>query len=402
MTAAAIETFVLRGLGFALAIGVNVLLARALGPEGRGEYALAILGALTLVVLGKLGLDHANVYLLGTLRIPAERLARQNLLVALAAGLPGAVLLVLAPRLLPGVFGEVPVVYLAVAAATIPIGLHLQLTAGLQNITGVVTWQFRALAAGSALQLGAYALLWAAGALDVLVALVVNLLATVLTYGFVLSRSWPWAVRLGSDASLLLRSVRYALVIHVGMVLLFLQTRLNMFVVQAVVGTVGLGHFALAVALAEALALASDSLAIALLPRQTSGDLRSAASVALRLGMVGGALVLITALPLVLFGPPLIALVFGAEFAPAYAPFLALLPGVALFAVQRFCGAPTLRANDPGRYTRIFVAGVTMNAALVLWWTPMWGLVGAGAATSVSHALTAALFLRWTRTLARG
>ncbi|MGH2498740.1 MAG: polysaccharide biosynthesis C-terminal domain-containing protein [Candidatus Limnocylindria bacterium] len=356
---------------------------------------------MTLVVLGKVGMEHANIYLLGSLRIAPERLARQNLVVALMAGLPGAILLILMPSLLPDVFGDVPFEFLAVASATIPLMLHFQLAAGLQNLSGLVTWQFRALVVGAGIHLAVLAALWLLGQLDVLAALAVNLMAILLTYLIVISRDWSWLLTLRVDGSLLLLSLRYSLFVHIGMVLLFFQMRVTMFIVQALIGTAPLGHFSLAVALAESLALASDSLAIALLPRQTSAALRQAATLSLRLAMLGGVLVAATALPLVLLGPRLIEFAFGSEFSESYVPFVALLPGIVFFAMQRFCGAPTLRANDPGRFVRIFIIGVAVNISLNLFWIPEWGLLGAAGATSVSYAITAILFLRWTRQLSR-
>nr|MBA3429907.1 hypothetical protein [Actinomycetota bacterium] len=129
----AIETFGLRALTFGVSVGVNIAVSRALGPEGRGQYALAVLSAISLTAITKLGLEHANVYLLGTAHVAPSRLASQNALIALGGGVSGAVMLMLAPAIVPSVFGDVGVGNLALAAMSIPFLLHTQLAAGLQN-----------------------------------------------------------------------------------------------------------------------------------------------------------------------------------------------------------------------------------------------------------------------------
>ncbi|MBA3739598.1 MAG: polysaccharide biosynthesis C-terminal domain-containing protein [Chloroflexi bacterium] len=397
----AIETFALRALTFGIGVGVNVAVSRTLGPEGRGQYALAVLGAITLAALAKVGLEHANVYLLGTARVAPERLASQNALIALGGGLTGAIVLILAPAIMPSVFGDVGVRNLALAAMSIPLLIHIQVAAGLQNLTGRVTWQFRAALAGGATQLAIVLALLALGRLDVTSALLANLFVNVLTWVLLVAGDSNRTLAIRVDLPLLMRTLRYSLVVHIGLVLLFFQTRITLFLVQALMGTGALGHYSLAVSVAESVLLASDSLAIALLPRQTGETIKEAASLGMRGARVGALLVIAAGIPLATIGSSVITVMFGAEFAPSYPPLLALLPGIAFLAIQRFCGAPALRANRPARMAAIYGVGVLLNVVLNLLWIPRLGLIGAGASTSVSYLATAILFVRWTRELAR-
>jgi O-antigen/teichoic acid export membrane protein len=384
-----------------MGVAVNIAVSRTLGPEGRGQYALATLSAVSVVVLGKVGLEHANIYLFGTARVASDRLASQNALVALGAGLPGAALLTLALAAFPSVLGDLGVGNLALAALTIPFLLHVQLVAGLQNLTGLITWQFRAALTGVAAQLAVVGGLLALGRLDVTSALVANLAAAVLVWLLVVSRGPAGTLRARIDVDLLTRTLRYSLILHVGLVLLFLQTRITLFLVQALMGTGALGHYSLAVSVAESVLLASDSLAIALVPQQTHGTLGAAASLGLRTARVGGVLVLAAGAPLAIFGSAIITFVFGAQFEASYPPLLALLPGIVFLAIQRFCGVPALRANRPEWFAAIFALGVVVNVLLDLLWIPSAGLLGAAASTSGSYLVTAVLFMRWTHALAR-
>jgi len=397
----ALETLALRALVFGMAVAFNVAVSRTLGPDGRGQYALATLSAVTVAALAKLGLEHANVYLFGSLRTEPSRLARQNTFVSLAAGLPGAAALMVTPLLIPSLFRDLPLGYLGLAAATIPFLIHSQLAAGLQTMRGVVTWQFRAALVGILVQLGLVGALLASGGLDVLSALVANLVGDVVGWCLLVSRDAPSTLRVKIDVPLLKATLRYSLIVHVGLVLLFFQTRVTLFIVELTLGTTSLGLYSVAVLIAESLTLAADSLAITLLPRQTIGTLATSAAMSLRAARIGALLTVAAGATLAAFGQPVIVLTFGPEFQSSYAPLLVLLPGAVFLAVQRFCGPPTLRANQPARMAAIHGLGVLINAFLTVLWVGPLGLLGAAASTTISYAVTSLLFVRWVVRLAR-
>src|SRR5437879_9969297 len=85
----------------------GIIIARLLGPEGKGT--LAVLGALTVMIVqfGSLGLTAANVHFTAQGREQVSRLAGVSLWVALATGGSLGMLSLVAaawwPTLLPGV-----------------------------------------------------------------------------------------------------------------------------------------------------------------------------------------------------------------------------------------------------------------------------------------------------------
>src|SRR5262245_37918969 len=74
-------------VGFAL----SVVIARTLGPEGRGQYYYPILVGLTLQAFLHLGLDPANVLLFSQRKVPYQDLVTQSGAFALLMGATGAV-----------------------------------------------------------------------------------------------------------------------------------------------------------------------------------------------------------------------------------------------------------------------------------------------------------------------
>jgi O-antigen/teichoic acid export membrane protein len=395
------ETLLLKVIISVLGLGASVLISRGLGPDGRGAFTLPIVVAGTAVAAGKLGLEQANVFLLGTERLSVRRLSGQNGLVALVMGVLGVLGMQLAAPAFPSLFADIPFALVLLAGLTIPFSLHAQFSAGLLTLLGCVTWQFWASCMAGLMQVGLLLGLFFSRWFAVGPILAVNLAAVALTWALTVGRfERGERLRVVWDPALLGHTLRQSLFLHLGMVLLFLHFRLDMFMIKGMAGTTALGHYSLSVALAETVLLATDSLAIAVLPRQMGTTIAEAAGLALQGARVCLLLGVGLAALWTVLGTAVIGICFGGLFAPAYPPLVGLLPGMVFLGMQRMCGGPTLRAGEPARITAIYAFSLLVNGALNLWWIPVWGPLGAALASSVSYGVGAALFLAWTARVA--
>lgn len=386
---------------YVIAFVSSALVSRALGPELRGVYYLPVLAASTLLVFVRLGIDQANVFLHATRGIPVARLAGQNGFVALVAGLAGCAIGMALPFVSPSIFGDTPLIYLFITGLTIPLGLHFQFSAGLLTMTGTPAWYYRAGIAGAFVQIVLLVLLIVTGTIGVFGVLCVTLAVAVVNWAVVAfplrKLGAPW---IRWDRPLLSESLRSSIVLHLAMLLLFLHLRVDMFMVKAWLGNEALGHYSLSVTLAETLMLATDAVALAVLPGQVSNTLAEAGSRALRAARGNFLLGLTVAVGWTIVARPLVGLVFGDAFLPSVAPMLVLLPGMVLLGMQRMAGPPVLRAGRPAFMVAIYSVSLASNAALNMLWIPRWGLAGAAAASTLTYALSTALFLRWTARIA--
>lgn len=396
VAAAGAETLLLRVGAYVVGFAATVLVARGLGPEGRGEYYLLVVAATTLASVAKLGIEQANVYIVGTKRLPVAAVYGQSGIVALVAGAFAAALMLLAPSLLPGTFGQTPVLLLALAAIPVPFSIHAQFIAGLQNLYGQVTWQFRAAIAGGVLQACIFGGLFLMSLMSVPFVLAANTVAVTVTWFLTIMgsglRRTTW---LRWDRDLLAESLRQSLLWHVGLILLFLHLRVDLFMVQSMAGPTAVGIYSVSVVLAETILLITDSVAVAVLPHQMSNSLPEAAQLAFRAVRIGGAATIAAALGWVAIGDVLVSTFFGQAFAAAYLPLVVLLPGITFLGVQRMAGAVVLRTGQARTMIVINAMSLLCNVLLNLWWIPSAGIVGAAAASSLSYGLSAFLFLWW-------
>jgi stage V sporulation protein B len=409
MTAPAVRTSIATDSAYSLALklslyvtgfGASILISRVLGPTGRGLYYLPVVTAATVAALCTLGLEQANVFLFGNARATVERLWTQSGLVALAMGVLGAAATLAAPLVMPGLYSATPLSLLLLAGLTIPFSLHTQLAAGLLTLRGQVTWQFRAGLAGALLQVAVLVALFIAGRLGVASVLAAGLAGTATTWGLMARRGRPgqapWA---GWDGPLLAETLRQSIPLHLASVFLFLHLRLDMFMVSGMLGATALGIYSLAVTLAETVLLATDSLSIAILPRQVGNTLAEASTMALRGTRANAVVGLVLASGWWLLGVPIVGLLFGRAFVPACWPLSLLLPGIVCLGMQRVCGGAVLRSGRPWWIVGIQGGSLACNAVLNVWLIPALGPGGAGLASTLSYALGTVLFLSWTARL---
>lgn len=388
-----------------LLIGVagSVILARALGPSGRGEYALIILIPAILQITGNLGLDAAVTYLVAKRQSQARSIA---LSIAAASAALGLVLLagyaLLAELPTYNRFLEVAGVdpYLVwILVALLPftlassclihaiLGLERYRAFNLASLLGPLSNLALLLVLVVALRLGVLGAVLAAGGSS----LVGLAGATVILLSATVGPTKP-------AHGLMRETLSYGARVHVGSVSWFLHWRADMFLVSYLAGPAALGYYAAAVGLTEKLYVLPSTVGTVLLPRVAGSkgeETRSVTPVACRhtLWLTFGFAVL-----LAVFAWPIVYLLFGAAFLPSVRPLWLLLPGMIALGAGRVLSADLNGRGLPGAVAGVNTTSAILNVVLNLWWIPIWGTSGAAAATSISYAVAALLLgHRYTR-----
>ena len=345
-TSDTIESFLLKVLLYGIGFGASILISRGLGPSGRGIYYLPIVTAATVASFATLGLEQANVFLFGSRSVPLARLWGQGGLVALALGAlggapaplrtgasPGNVWKRTGPPLGPGRRRTAPHAALPVRVRPpdAPRRGHVAVSRGSHRRRAAddrVVCAFR--------RRLVHALRCR------------RRIGRVEPHRLGARRHSDRAARDNGFAGILRCSRRpsqRSLVLHAAMVLLFLHLRVDMFMLNDMAGTSTLGIYSLSVTLAETVMLGTDSVAIAILPRQMGNSLEEAALMALRAARMAALISAAFIAAWAVVGFPLIVLAFGRAFAGSYCRCWYCCPAWRSWACSACVAAPS---SGPG------------------------------------------------------
>ena len=369
-----------------------VVVARALGPGGRGTVAVALALMLALVQLGSLGVTAAAPALAARDQSRAGELATIGVSIAwVSGGLLGAAVLAVNAvdhALLAGLsWWE-----LGLVAIALPCAL------GAVLLQGVLLGQGRALAYNLVALLstaGSVALLAVAatvGHLDPAAALAVIVAqypASAAVSLVLLARSRParWLPARTLWRELIVLGVRS----YAGTVLSFLVIRLDLLLVNAYLGRRQAGFYSVAVVIAEAICLVPSAVAINVLPRVARGATAAQTAQVVRLlAIVYAAACLVLAA----VQRPLITIVFGARFGPSVTMVYWLLPGIYCLGLLLVLSSHFAGRGYPWRATLIWAVGLLLNIAANMILLPAFGTAMAAVTSSVTYGTVLALHIR--------
>jgi O-antigen/teichoic acid export membrane protein len=373
----------------------TVMIARALGPHGRGLYALPVAQIGIAMTIAHLGLEHSNVYL-SARGVELRRLWSMSTVAALVLGAGACLVVALANVVTSGrALGGVPTAWVVLVMAQLPLLLASLYWAGLLQLSGRLVDAMVCAAAGVAAQAGVVASLFAAGALTPFRALAVLWLTSAVTALLLWVRGRGLGLVGGArvELDLLWRAARFGVRAYLGLILVLLLLRIDQVIVRARLGFTALGVYSVAVLLAEAVWLLTDPFAAAVLPHQVraaDGDDRRLGYATARLNVVVAALAAVAGWALAPYAVPL---VFGARYSGAVWPFRLLLPGVVLFAVQRPL-AQLLVKQGRLRFVIAFnVGALVFNVAADVLLLPRFGIGAASVVSSVTYAAVAGAYV---------
>lgn len=382
---------------FVLSIGSGIIIARALGPQGKGQVFLVVqmaaLGSMIFsfglgssylfhlrkgIISGKAAIEHATVLLTGLTAFCAT---------AYLLGLP---LL----RLLTGT--EISDGLIAGMVALVVLNISTQFTGSiLMHAEKGILWLSAFGIIGGLCYIASLTILVVylhVGPLGAVISAMVPLLVRQILISVTIYRKMQLSPSFGS-MQWTPKLVAYGLASFFGNLALTTACRVDTFIINWLIGPSSLGVYSVSVNVAELTLMVPAAIGVALFPRLTSQSKTDRVTTAALVARLSLCLGLVAAAGVGLFGYPVIALVFGDQFIGAYKPLLALLPGlVAMTTAYGYAnffsslGRPLLNAAA-------FGVGIVLNVTLNLLVVPRYGIVGAGMVTSVSYIVSMVVFI---------
>ena len=388
-----------------------LMIARALGPEGRGTIAFVIVAALILSRVADFGIDRATLVFASRRPELRPQLLANSLMFRTTAGAMVSIGAVVAMIMIGdsspagvGVAEVLLVVIGTVAVAITDTGDSFLLGSGKIGpraaVLAIVPWIYAALvgvmsftetmtvtrataAWATAMTAGAGLMIWLALRVSGITHPSLSLLRDSIAFG---GRSW------------------------VGSVAAFLNMRFDQILLGVMATQAALGAYAVAVNGGEVLLYFPAAVATMLVPALARAEPNPRHIQVLRTFRILGATTLATAVLAALVGPKLLPLVFGERFENSVVPFLWLLPGAVGYTTKMVFSGGLLASLSPGRSSLGSLAALVTGVALDFLLIPSFGATGAAIAASAAFivgGLVALVLYRslhtfpWTRVVPR-
>jgi O-antigen/teichoic acid export membrane protein len=371
-------------LGQLATIAAGVVQAHALGPDGKAVLAYAVI-ALSLVLIATDGLSSAVLMQAAREKKRLGRIhAAMGMLVSVIA-VPGVLISLGLGIAFPS---QRPLIG---AALAIPFALYAQGARGIFLATGATA----AVAAQGAIttvllnlvmiaalvfgHAGSYPLLalWVAG----------QALAAAYTV-LELRRRTAAASSPGGPSlrALAAEQFRFGMRTSLAVVAGYINMRIDVFLISALLGARMLGIYTLAVGTGELLWSVSLPIVYAALENISGDPFHEAATLTARLMRCVVALQVTLGVLLFAAGPWIITTVYGAAFAPAGEVLRILLPGLVVYAVETFLGYFILmQVKRPLLLFAVQMTAAVVCAVITVVALPTYGIAGAAWATTTTY-----------------
>jgi O-antigen/teichoic acid export membrane protein len=393
MTGGAVMNAAGRIVTAAFGAATTILIARLLGPDGAGGYAIAQTIVFVLSVLATLGVEHGITYYISDGSWQPRHALMAALRLAALTGLAGMVLSVGARLAFPTAFSGLSIGATTVAAA----GLPFWLTWFYLSFIALATDNYEVYAIPPAAQ--AVLALVLAGGGAIAFGLTGAVVGTTIATALVGIGAAGWGLRRlpvprePQPAGRLRRAAAFGIKGYAANALQLLNYRLDLFILAAAASAAQVGYYAVAVAVTTVLWLLPQAVSEILFPRVAQLSAQSGAGAEAHREMVElksarHVVLVVVASVLVLAGAleVLVVPVYGEAFRPAIHLGLILLPGVALLGIGGVFSSSIVGRGKPiySLYTVLITLPPTVG--LYVWLIPAYGATGAALASSLSYA----------------
>jgi O-antigen/teichoic acid export membrane protein len=326
-----LEMFAARCVAMIGPVGVAIITARSLGPEGQGRYYYVVMLATIAAQVASLGIHASNTYLISQQASLLPAILSNTAWIAIVGGVAAAFAAVVFDSAIEGSLGLqasvlfvvllCPLTLLFIYLSNLAIAINrLSLFNGLIIFSSVVSLVAIVGAAFIAPTINVF--------LGALVAS--SFLACIVSWNRVAQGcdvSWRF------DFALFRKGMMFAARAHIAALVGFGMARTSAIVLRHHEAFADLGHWSIAAQIADALLLLPATISLLLFPALVKADTKQRWSEFKLMTLKVSAVMAILCLVVAGIVFPLIEVVFGAAYAPAGRIALALLPGVFFLAI---------------------------------------------------------------------
>jgi O-antigen/teichoic acid export membrane protein len=382
------ETFLTRVLLIGVGLITSVIVARILGPDGRGLYAAAAVVGSIGVQFGNLGLHASNTYYASKDRRLLPKIVGNTLLVSFVfGGLCAAlawVIFLLFPTLAP-----LKGILLVLALTWVPFGLAYMLMQNLLLAVQEVRAYNKIQLLSKILGLGLICLIIVLGAVTVETIFSTGLIVLAIGGIWMLFRLSSYLDRPPTlSLPLFKENIRYGLKAYLAAFFGFMVLKVDLLMVKYILGEEQTGYYSIAVSMADMIYMLPMVIGTILFPKLCAMSDRNEKWInARKVFCVTGIVMVIWVSFAALVAGPVVQFLFGTAFAQAVPAFIWLMPAIFALSVNTILmnyfasiGMPPITVYSP-------MIALALNIILNINIIPLYGIVGAAISSIVSYTL---------------
>lgn len=374
-----------QAIGLLANVGISVLVARALGPAGKGALSVVQQVVAIALVFANLGISTANIYFV------SKRSVTPGVAVGNSLALSGAVTAVAALPIFALLYGPLAVLadmppriaMIAVFsfAASLLLAWFGSVVVGLRGLRP----QGVAAIASAATTIALTASLAWTRQLSVSGVMIAGTGGAIIGLIAMIAMARGRIGHLSVDLDAMFRSARYSARVYLASLADFLHVRQDILLLGWLAGSVPVGFYSVGVSFAELAWYIPNALGLSIQAQASRVSHESALDFAARSLRLSVAITLPIVAGLGVIVPWVLPALFGEQFSDSIAVFFVLLPGAALNGLTAV--ALYYQISRGIVYWRVSLSVVALNILANVALVPLLGVIGAAIASTVSYSV---------------
>lgn len=378
----------------------GMIIARILGPTGKGEFYLINQIVTIFSVLFSLGIGPSLLFYIKSLKISKSEGCMIVICYTLAILILSFIFIYLFPtQILLLLDYTITLEQLYYCSFLISLNLFFTFLGFvlMSDINGIKKWSLYSIYGNISylLFLILFLLIFNGGIMGAIYALLLSSVYRCLL--FIKAMNYFKGCYVKIDRSKIKIVLYYSFGIFVSNFFLTSVTRINTFFVNGILSTKELGIYSVAITISELLLIIPSAIGVVIFPYMTSQDNDERINTLCKICRMSLFLSFISSILLAIVAYPFIGIVFGEKFLPAYIPTLLCLPGIIVMAANYSISNYINSSGYPYYSALAFSIGLIVNIVLNLLILKSTGLNGASIIVSLSYILMTICFLYITK-----
>lgn len=365
---------------------IGIILARVLGPEGRGLYAAVLVVPMIVINFAELGIKRSTIYHIARKTYKDEEVISATIMTIVISSVLGIIVCALFYYFLDRPEFTIPLIILAVAR--IPFRVFRDYVGGIflgreeYNRTIFLQWLFVIV---YLLLTILFLVIFKFNVLGALISLIASNFILSIVSLIILIKSDK--IILKTDFKIVWEIIRLGLVYSAAIFIMKLHTKIDILLLNQLSDLEQVGFYSVGTRLAEKWQIPFSIGGIIIAKSAVNTDFKALNADFAKLIRLTFFLSLVSMIILYFASPYVIPILYGKKWIGSIGIVQMILPGILMLIVARVMGSRLAGMGKPYIFMFIAIPALVLNIILNYLWIPEHGGLGAAMATNISYSL---------------